>query len=70
MPPTWRWVYDPGHPTNRSLKSPFVKSQSEVALIDFFLISPNIRVHRVKTLDQQFRASDHQPVWMEVSLIR
>ncbi|MBK8879092.1 MAG: endonuclease/exonuclease/phosphatase family protein [Haliscomenobacter sp.] len=70
MPPTWRWVYDPGHPTNRSLKQPYAKSQSEVALIDFFLISPNIRVHRVKTLDQQFRASDHQPVWMEASLIR
>ncbi|MBK8653477.1 MAG: endonuclease/exonuclease/phosphatase family protein [Haliscomenobacter sp.] len=70
MPPTWRWVYDPGHPTNRSIKEPYQKGETEVALIDFFLISPNIRVHRVKTLDQQFRASDHQPVWMEVRLIR
>ncbi len=69
MPPAWRWVYDPSHPTNRSLKKPYLKGESEVALIDFFLISPNIRVHRVKTMDQQFRASDHQPVWMEVSLL-
>jgi endonuclease/exonuclease/phosphatase family metal-dependent hydrolase len=32
------------------------------------LISPNLTAKQVKTIDQQFRFSDHQPVWMEVEL--
>lgn len=68
MPEGWRWAYDPAVPTNRSIDAPYEKGRTPVSLIDFYLVSPNVRVVQVKALDQGFRASDHQPVWMEVRL--
>jgi endonuclease/exonuclease/phosphatase family metal-dependent hydrolase len=68
LPEDWQWVYDPRVPTNRKNISPYVPGTSFVTLIDFFLISPNVKALQVKCLDQQFRYSDHQPVWMEVEL--
>jgi endonuclease/exonuclease/phosphatase family metal-dependent hydrolase len=66
MPEGWRWAYDPAVPTNRSIDAPYEKGRTPVSLIDFYLVSPNVRVVQVKALDQGFRSSDHQPVWMEV----
>lgn len=68
VPEGWQWVYDPVVPSNRKLRSPFDPEKSFQTVIDFFLISPNLQARRVKTLDQKFRFSDHQPVWMEVEL--
>ena len=39
-----------------------------VTLIDFYLVSPNIRVEEVKGINIKFRYSDHQPVRLKVSL--
>lgn len=69
LPPGWTWVYDPTLPTNRKTRAPYQPGASFVTLIDFFLISPNVQVKQVKTLHQDFRFSDHQPVWMEVRLL-
>ncbi len=68
MPNTWRWVYDPTTPTNRKVSAPFQRGKTFVTLIDFFLISPNMQVLNAKGIDQRFRYSDHQPVYMEVEL--
>lgn len=69
FPEGWHWVFDPAHPTNRSIEAPYQKGVTRVSVIDFFLISPNVRVRTVKCLDLDFRYSDHQPVWMEVQLL-
>jgi endonuclease/exonuclease/phosphatase family metal-dependent hydrolase len=69
LPENWMWVYDPTVPTNRKVSDPFKAGKTFVTLIDFFLISPNVRVKTVKGLDYQFQFSDHQPVWMEVELL-
>lgn len=68
LPEDWQWVYDPTVPTNRKAADPLVLGETFVTLIDFFLISPNLQVKQVKGIDQQFRNSDHQAVWMEVEL--
>ena len=39
-------------------------------IIDFFLISPNVQALQVRGLNQQFAYSDHQPVYLEISLKR
>ncbi len=69
LPEDWQWVYDPTVPTNRKAADPFVMGETFITLIDFFLISPNVRVKTVKGIDQQFQNSDHQPVWIEVELV-
>jgi len=70
LPSDWTWVYDPRVPTNRKLANPYIKGETFVTLIDFFLISPNVKVRKVKGLNQDFKLSDHQPVWMEVELVK
>ena len=68
MPQGWKWVYDPTIPTNRKTPTPYDAIRSAKTLIDFFLISPNIRVEGVQCLDQDFQFSDHQPVRVELRL--
>ena len=69
LPEEWRWVYDPDIPTNRKTYKPYVKGETFVTTIDFFLISPNIRVRHVRVIDHDFQFSDHQPVWIEIELL-
>jgi endonuclease/exonuclease/phosphatase family metal-dependent hydrolase len=68
LPEDWRWIYDPTLPSNRANSQAYVKGETFVTLLDFFLVSPNVQVTSVKCIDQQFRDSDHQPVWMEAKL--
>ncbi|MFK7755719.1 MAG: endonuclease/exonuclease/phosphatase family protein [Flavobacteriales bacterium] len=63
----WNWSYDPSLPTNRKLDKVYSKD-SYTALIDFFLVSPNIQTEAVKTIDLDFKFSDHQPVKMSFSI--
>ena len=58
-----------GVPTNRKTASPYNKEETFITLIDFFLISPNVKMRQVKGIRQDFQFSDHQPVWMEVELL-
>ena len=68
LPDTWRWIYDTRVPTNRKTKTRYEAGETFVTLIDFFLVSPNINVLTAKGINQGFRFSDHQPVWMEIEL--
>lgn len=68
LPEDWQWIYDPTIPTNRKARDPYVRGETFVTLIDFFLISPNVQVTKVKGINMDFQYSDHQPVWMEVRL--
>jgi endonuclease/exonuclease/phosphatase family metal-dependent hydrolase len=64
----WQWVYDTSFPTNRDLKAAYVKGETMTQVIDFFLCSPNISVEEVKVINQDFKFSDHQPVYLRVKL--
>ncbi len=68
LPEGWTWAWDPQVPTNRRVKTPFDKDQSLTTIIDYYLLSPNLQPERIKTLDMQFRYSDHQPVLLSFSL--
>lgn len=63
----WIWPYDPDVPTNRHLETPFDENTFRT-LIDFYLISPNVELIKIKTIDTKFEFSDHQPVLMQVKL--
>ena len=68
MPSDWHWIYDARTPTIRSTTDAYVKGRTMVSVIDFFLVSPNVKVLNVRAIETEFRFSDHQPVWMEVEL--
>ena len=69
FPADWHWIYDPTVPTNRNNDQPYQAKKTFVTLIDYFLVSPNVKVRKVKGISQEFRFSDHQAVWMEVELV-
>ena len=69
LPSDWTWVYDAATPTNRKTRTPYVKGETFETLIDFFVISPNVKVKRARGIQQGFQFSDHQPVYMEVELL-
>lgn len=65
----WKWAFDPTLPTNRRVAVPYDPSTSLTTVIDFYLLSPNIQVEDVRTIDVGFRHSDHQPVQLKARLI-
>ena len=58
----WQLVFDPATPSVRQLDGPYQPGKNFVAVIDGFVISPNVSVGRVRTQDMGFAYSDHQPV--------
>lgn len=69
IPKDWQWVADVSVPTNRKLDKPYVKGVSYTSVIDHYLISPNLQVDSVAVIDLDFAYSDHQPVYLKVTLV-
>jgi len=69
FPEDWAFAYDPTIPTNRKARDPYKKGETFETLIDFFLVSPNVKVEKVQGISQDFRFSDHQPILIKVSLL-
>lgn len=68
IPEGWKWVADVNTPTNRKLDKPYSKELSHTSVIDHFLVSPNVQVDSIKVIDMDFKYSDHQPVYLKISL--
>lgn len=68
MPDGWIWAYDAATPTNRKLANPYTKGETFTTLIDFYLVSPNVKINEVKAIDLDFQYSDHQPVLLNIQL--
>lgn len=68
MPQGWQWTFDKNHPTNRKLSAPYDNQKTFTTLIDFYLVSPNVEVEMVETINTDFQFSDHQPVKLKIKL--
>jgi len=66
--PGWIWAFDPDIPTNRRVTKPYNKETSPTTVIDCYLLSPNISMEHVRTVDVGFTYSDHQPVELRIQL--
>ena len=64
----WTCSFDQHTPTHRSLNEPYNRNTTHTGIIDFYIVSPNVEVIKVSTIDQQFEYSDHQPVLMRAVL--
>lgn len=58
----FQWANDPTTPSVRTLDIPYEKDVNFLAVIDGFLVSPNIEIVGVKGHDMGFANSDHNPV--------
>ena len=63
----WLWAYDTSAVTNRYLSAP-LDDNTKRTTIDYFALSPNIKLKRIRVLPMNFRYSDHEPVYLNVTL--
>lgn len=71
MSSAWTIAYDLDTPTCRLLNQPYAPSDTantQYYTIDGFILSPNVELNSVKTLDEGFVYSDHNPVMLEITL--
>ena len=71
LPEGWQFVYDLSNPTCRLLNQPYDPSDTvntQYYVIDGFIVSPNVTLNSVESVDLGFENSDHNPVRMNVTL--
>lgn len=68
LPSGWQFAYDEAVPTCRLLDQPY-SPDCQLYVIDGFILSPNVQLNEVQTIDLQFEHSDHNPVRLSVSLL-
>ena len=68
LPDEWQWAYDPSAPTNRQNYQAYKKGENGTTYLDYFVVSPNIEIIEVKTIDLNFENSDHNPVYLRISI--
>lgn len=68
LPEGWRYAFDASVPTCRLLNEPYNEETTQHYVIDGFIVSPNVEVVSVVTVDEDFFNSDHNPVLLEVKL--
>ena len=68
LPQDWIWAYDPSRPSNRRVAVPYTMGETPTTVIDFYLLSPNVKLKYIRTLSRGFAESDHQPVIMKILL--
>ncbi len=67
LPEGWQFACDGNVPTCRLLDKPYDETCQKY-LIDGFILSPNVQLNLVETVDLGFEHSDHNPVKLQVSL--
>ena len=67
-PEGFQWVADKGVPTTRTDATSYVVDENFTAVIDGFLVSPNVQIKSVKGYPLEFKYTDHNPVKMEFIL--
>ena len=66
----WQFLMDTTYPTCRSLDRPYDRGDEnfQFYMIDGFIVSDNITVESMETLNLDFENSDHNPIAMTVTL--
>lgn len=70
LPEGWRFACDLSVPSCRLLNHPYDPDPAgnQFYVIDGFILSPNVELGSVETLDEQFQYTDHNPVSLRVTL--
>ncbi len=66
----WQFAYDTETPTCRLLNQPYdpADEATQYYVIDGFILSPNVTLNTVETVDAGFEFADHNPVLLNVAL--
>lgn len=68
LPAGFKFAYDKSNPTCRLLNIPYDESTAQFYCIDGYIVSKNIKVESIMTLNFNFTNTDHNPVMMYIRL--
>ena len=68
FPSDWKVIADPNTPSVRTVHQAYIPDNNYVTIIDGFIISPNVDVVSVETINLNFANSDHNPVKAHFSI--
>lgn len=68
LPEGFRYAYDGERASCRLLNAP-LSDDSQMYVLDGFIVSPNVKVDLVETVDLNFANSDHNPVKLQITLL-
>ena len=69
--PDFTFKMDDTHPTCRSLYKPYAgadKKNHQYYMIDGYIVSNNINIDSIETIDLDFKNTDHNPISMKITL--
>jgi endonuclease/exonuclease/phosphatase family metal-dependent hydrolase len=66
FPENWQWAFDASAPTNRNNNKAFEKGENGTTCLDYFIVSPNVEILNLETIDLNFENSDHNPVYLKI----
>lgn len=69
LPAGFSYVFDASKPTCRLLDKPYDgdREKAQLYVIDGFIVSDNLKVNLIQTVDLNFQYSDHNPVLLQVT---
>lgn len=68
FPDDWQFIFDHESATNRSNVKAYMEGETSTTILDYFLISPNLKANFITTIDLEFKNSDHQPIIINIEL--
>lgn len=68
LPEGFRYAFDGERASCRLLNEP-LSDDSQMYVLDGFIVSPNVKVDLVETVDLNFANSDHNPVKLQITLL-
>lgn len=68
LPEGFHYAFDGDSPSCRLLNHP-LSEDSQVYVLDGFIVSPNVQVDQLETLELGFANSDHNPVKLQLTLL-
>lgn len=64
----FKFVYDTKYPTFRSASMPYIKDKNFTSITDGFLVSDNIEVLNISTVNLEFKNSNHNSVQLKFKI--
>ena len=70
LPDNWRFAVDLNRPTSRLLNEVYSGNyeNTQLYIIDGYILSPNVELVQVETIENNFSYSDHHPVSLKIKL--
>ena len=69
LAPGWQYACDLSVPTCRLLDAPYDPAITQHYVIDGYILSPNVALESVETLDEGFAWTDHNPVLLKIKFV-